>query len=95
MVTAAELGWHRLANGKLLDAAEADGFDVFVTADKGFQFQQNLAMRRIGIVVLSRGSWTDVKPWVARVQQAVASVLGGSCVLVECADLASDTPHPN
>jgi hypothetical protein len=36
----------------LLDAAEASGFDVFVTADKNMRYQQNLASRRIALVVL-------------------------------------------
>jgi len=31
---ARELGWERLANGVLLDAAESKGFEVLVTADK-------------------------------------------------------------
>ena len=34
VVEAIERGWERLANGALLDVAEAAGFDVFVTADK-------------------------------------------------------------
>ncbi len=36
-----------LANGELLDAAEADGFDVLVTTDTNLRYQQNLAGRRI------------------------------------------------
>jgi hypothetical protein len=36
----------------VLDAAEAAGFDVFVTTDRNIRFQQNLAGRRIAIVVL-------------------------------------------
>lgn len=32
--TAAAQGWSTLANGKLLDAAEAAGFDVLLTTDK-------------------------------------------------------------
>ena len=34
IVEAVERGWERLANGELLEAAEAAGFDLFVTADK-------------------------------------------------------------
>jgi hypothetical protein len=32
--TAAERGWHELHNGELLDRAEADGYDLLVTADR-------------------------------------------------------------
>jgi hypothetical protein len=34
VVEAVERGWERLVNGALLEAAEAAGFEVFVTADK-------------------------------------------------------------
>jgi hypothetical protein len=34
VVEAVERGWEALGNGDLLDAAEAAGFEVFVTADK-------------------------------------------------------------
>lgn len=44
---ARSFGWDRLKNGDLLDAAEADGFDVFVTTDRNLRYQQNLTDRRI------------------------------------------------
>jgi hypothetical protein len=34
VVEAIERGWERFGNGALLDAAEAAGFDILVTADK-------------------------------------------------------------
>ena len=39
---ASSMGWAELANGVLLTAAEADGFEVFLTADQSIQYQQNL-----------------------------------------------------
>lgn len=39
VVEAIEQSWERLANGALLDAAEAAGFDLFVTADKNIRHQ--------------------------------------------------------
>ena len=56
VVEAVERGWEALGNGALLDAAEAAGFDVFITADKNIRFQQNLALRKIAIVVLGNAS---------------------------------------
>ena len=35
----AELGWEELKNGDLLKAAESQGFDLFVTADKNLRYQ--------------------------------------------------------
>jgi len=38
---------YTLSNGDLLAEAERGGFDVFLTADKNIQHQQNLYGRRI------------------------------------------------
>jgi hypothetical protein len=47
------LCWPRgLKNGELLKSAEAAGFDVFLTADQGIEYQQNLNARTIAIVIL-------------------------------------------
>ena len=39
-------------NGALLGLAESAGFEIFVTMDKGLEYEQNLAGRSIAIVVL-------------------------------------------
>ena len=49
--TAYELGWSNLNNGELLQQAEIQGFDVFVTTDQNVKYQQNLTLRTIAIVV--------------------------------------------
>lgn len=50
---ARQMGWHELANGSLIAAAEEGGFDVMVTTDKNLRYQQNLAGRKISIVGLA------------------------------------------
>jgi predicted nuclease of predicted toxin-antitoxin system len=52
VATAAWMGWAGIANGKLLDLAETNGFDVFITADQSVPFQQNVDRRNITIIVL-------------------------------------------
>ena len=47
--TAAREGWDKLQNGDLLNAAEAAGFQVFLTTDKNIRYQQNLTRRKIAI----------------------------------------------
>ena len=59
--TAFERGWSRLRNGELLQAAEAAGFEVMVTTDMNWQYQQNLTERRIALVVLSTTSWPRIR----------------------------------
>ena len=53
VIKAKDRGWDTLTNGELLSEAERAGFDVLLTADKNIRFQQNLAGRKIAIVVLS------------------------------------------
>jgi predicted nuclease of predicted toxin-antitoxin system len=47
--TTHEMGWNELKNGELLRVAEAERFDVLVTADKNLRHQQNLAKTRMAI----------------------------------------------
>jgi hypothetical protein len=76
-------GWEELENGGLLNEAEAAGFEVLVTTDKNLSFQQNLKGRKIAIVVLGKGRWTLVKPYVAQVVAAVNAAMPGSFAEVE------------
>ena len=52
--TALEEGWDRLANGDLLQAAGAGGFDLLLTTDTSMAYQQNLKSRKIAIVRFER-----------------------------------------
>jgi len=62
----------------LLAVAEADGFDVLLTTDKTMRYQQNLAGRKIAVVVLGQQQWPSLRPHVQLVVEAVnAAVSGG------------------
>ena len=50
----------QLENGELLKAAEQSGFDVIVTSDQNIRFQQNLAGRKLALVVLGSNIWPVV-----------------------------------
>ena len=78
--TAYELGWATLKNGELLRSGEERGFDVLVTTDTNLRYQQNLAARRIAVVVLSTTSWPRIRLVVERVAFAVNSASAGSYV---------------
>ena len=77
------LGWDRLSNGELLSAAEAAGFDVLLTADQGFSYQQNIKTSKIAVVILGKGQWPYIKPVVARVVEAINSAKPGTVTKVE------------
>jgi hypothetical protein len=78
-----ERGWERLANGALLQEAEAAGFDVFITADKNIRYQQNLTRRRIAILVLENAQWPILRKHVGRVVAAVNAATPGSYTEVQ------------
>ena len=50
--TAEWAGFKSLKNGTLLDEAEAAGYDVFLTVDRGVPHQQNVVQRRISVLVV-------------------------------------------
>jgi|SRR5271166_141540 len=69
--TSAREGWSRYQNSDLLNAAEADGFDVLVTTDKNLRYQQNLTVRKIAIIVLLKQQWPDLRRHVHLVVAAI------------------------
>lgn len=78
IMLAGELGWHEMVNGDLLTAAERAGFDVLLTADQNIRYQQNLAARKIGLVVLPSNTWPHLEPHVAKIDAAIQQVAQGS-----------------
>ena len=80
---ARERGWDTLRNGELLDAAEAAGFDVFVTTDRNIPYQQNLSGRHIAVVVLGSGRWLLIKQRLAEIAAAVVAAPRGGYIEVD------------
>ena len=66
--TVPKSGWAGMKNGKLL-ALAATKFDVFLTADRNVEFQQNLSTLPIAIlIVLAKSNrMEDVKPLVPEI----------------------------
>jgi hypothetical protein len=73
-----ERGWSTLENGKLLDAAEGDGFEALVTTDQNIKYQQNLAGRRIAVVVLTSTAWPKIQGRIAEIASALAAAKPGT-----------------
>ena len=78
-----ERGWSKLRNGELLDAAEREGFELLVTTDSNLRYQQNLAARRLAIVVLLSTSWPRIQQAIPSVIAAVNAAAPGSYTEVE------------
>ena len=76
--TANERGWSELQNGDLITAAEAAGFEVFVTTDRNLKYQQNLTGRCLAIVVLLTTSWPRIRQALPVVVEAVGGASPGT-----------------
>lgn len=85
VTTVYEHGWSEMANGALLDAAAATGFDLFITTDQNLRYQQNLAGRHIAIVVLRSTSWPRIKQCVGVISDTIATMKPGDYREIEIA----------
>jgi len=83
VTTVYELTWSTLQNGVLISQAEAAGFDVLVTTDKNWKYQQNLSERRLAVVVLLSTSWPKIQAKVSAVVKAVNEATIGEYIEVE------------
>jgi hypothetical protein len=85
VVTAAELGWDTLRNGKLLASAAGAGFHVVLTIDKNIRHQQNLATLPIAVVVIlsPTNRFADVVQFCPAVEEALKTL--APCTVVEVA----------
>lgn len=72
--TAGERGWSRLRNGDLLDQAEANQYDAFITTDTDLRYQQNLSKRAIRILVLATTSWPRIREKTEEVRAALENL---------------------
>ncbi len=59
--TASEKGWSDLDNGDLIERAEQAGFEVLITTDQNMRYQQNIAGRRLAVLVLLSTAWPKIQ----------------------------------
>jgi|SRR5580692_3009428 hypothetical protein len=77
--TARYAGLAGLENGELLTAAENAKFDVVLTVDRGFEYQQNLERRKIAVVIFCGKSvlLEDLVPLVPDCLKRLESIQAG------------------
>lgn len=73
--TVQEKGWAGMKNGELLRRAEKE-FDVWVTADRNIEYQQNLSRFDIAIIVLiaPRNQLEFLLPLIPRLHQTLQTI---------------------
>ncbi len=57
-----------------------------MTTDRNLREQQNLAGRKIAVVVLGKGQWSIIKPYAAAIVAAVNNATPGSYAETEIAE---------
>jgi hypothetical protein len=80
---AKDRGWDTPINGDLLAEAERAEFDVLLTADKNMRYQQNLAGRRLALMVSSTPQWPRVRLHLDIIAAAVSAATPGSYAEVD------------
>jgi predicted nuclease of predicted toxin-antitoxin system len=82
--TFVETGWRiQLENGDLLATAEVAGFDVLVTSDQNIRYQQNLAGRKLALIVLGSNIWPIVRSHAMEMTSKVDAATPGSYAFIE------------
>jgi hypothetical protein len=77
-------GWAGKKNGELLTLAETSGFQVFITIDRGIEYQQNLKPRSVAVLLIRTKSnrLVDLLPHVPEVLNVLASLQPGQLAKV-------------
>lgn len=83
VVTVAERGWKGKKNGELLRLAQLE-FDVLVTMDKNIEYQQNLQVMSISIVIIiaPTNRYQDVAPLMPKINEALKTIQPGEIVRI-------------
>ena len=66
-----------MSNGDLLDIAENEGYELLITTDQSIRHQQNLAGRRLAVIVLLSEAWPYARSRVEDIRAAVAEAQRG------------------
>jgi hypothetical protein len=77
--TVPESGWAGKKNGDLLSLAEQSGFQVFLTLDRGLEYEQNLKRRKIAVILISSKSsrLADLLPAIPSILDVLRSIRAG------------------
>jgi len=84
IITAQPRGWDKLDNGALLNAAEEFGIELLLMTDRRIRYQQNLAGRKIALVVLTGTTkWSRIGQHFNKIAAAVNAATPGSYTEIE------------
>jgi hypothetical protein len=82
VLLAYDMGWARLENGRLLQAAEQASMQVLITCDQNLRHQQTIAGRSIAVVVLGTNRWNAIRLHADKIAAAVDTAAPGTVLEV-------------
>jgi len=77
--TTFQKGWATLKNGDLILAAERE-FDVLITSDKNWKYQQRITKRKLAILVLPTNVWPKLRLRENEIAEAVEKLQPGDYI---------------
>ncbi|HKO03533.1 MAG TPA: DUF5615 family PIN-like protein [Candidatus Acidoferrales bacterium] len=82
--TVPEAGRAGKKNGELLDLAERHNFEIFITMDKGLEFEQNMSGRRIAVLIFAARSnrLADLVPCIPACLEHLLSIHPGQLLRI-------------
>ena len=82
--TVPEEGLAGKKNGELLSLAEKSGFEVFLTLDRGLEYEQNLQGRKIAVILIRSKSsrLADLLPQSPEILRVLRSIRSGDLIKV-------------
>jgi len=83
-LTVPEAGLAGTKNGQVLSLAQERGFEVFLTIDRGFEFEQNLSGMSIAVMIVRAKSnrTRDLLPQVPACLAALGTIKPGELVRI-------------
>ena len=82
--TTAYMKWGGIENGELLRLAAYAGFDALITNDRGLEYQQNLSVLPVAVVVILVKSYTieAIRPGYGEILAALKRIIPGELVKI-------------
>jgi predicted nuclease of predicted toxin-antitoxin system len=83
--TVTEMGWNGLKNGKLLQKAAEQSFDILLTIDKNIDSQQNISTHNLSLVILdvAKSNLKHLEPLIPAFIAKIEQVEKGKSYVIE------------
>lgn len=78
VTTADQHGWSKIRNGDLLNAADRNDIDIFITTDQGMEEEQSFHNRRFGTIIITDTDLRRIEHHIPALLAAVRAAQPGA-----------------